>query len=67
MLDAALHKLASLAPRQVQLVEIRFFGGLSIEEAAAAVGVSTATAKRDWVAVRAWLYRELHGITSDQR
>jgi RNA polymerase sigma-70 factor (ECF subfamily) len=61
MLDEALQKLAALAPRQVQLVEIRYFGGLSIEQAAAALGVSTATAKRDWMAARAWLYRELHG------
>jgi DNA-directed RNA polymerase specialized sigma24 family protein len=61
MLDDALQKLAALAPRQVQLVEIRYFGGLSIEQAAAALGVSTATAKRDWMAARAWLYRELHG------
>ena len=58
-LDAALDELAGLDPRQAQLVELRFFGGLDIEEAARALGVSVATANRDWVTARAWLYRRL--------
>jgi RNA polymerase sigma factor (TIGR02999 family) len=58
-LDAALGRLEKLDPRQVRIVECRFFGGLGVAETAAAVGVSTATVKRDWRAARAWLYREL--------
>jgi RNA polymerase sigma factor (TIGR02999 family) len=61
MLDAALDRLAKLEPRQVRLVELRYFGGLSIDEAADALDISVATAKRDWTAARAWLYRELRG------
>jgi RNA polymerase sigma factor (TIGR02999 family) len=48
-------------PRHSTLVELRFFGGLSIEEAAKVLNVSPATAKRDWTLARAWLYRELCG------
>lgn len=58
-LDAALGRLEALDPRQVRVVECRFFGGLDVEETAEAVGVSTATVKRDWRAARAWLYRQL--------
>ena len=58
-LDAALDELAGLDERQAQLVELRFFGGLEIEEAARALGISVATANRDWVTARAWLYRRL--------
>lgn len=58
-LDAALTRLERLDPRQGQVVECRFFGGLGIAETAEALGVSTATVKRDWLAARAWLYREL--------
>jgi RNA polymerase sigma factor (TIGR02999 family) len=58
-LDDALNGLAQLDPRQCRLVEMRFFGGLSIEEAASALGISKATANRDWVTARAWLLREM--------
>jgi RNA polymerase sigma factor (TIGR02999 family) len=58
-LDAALDELAALDERQAQLVELRFFGGLGIEESARMLGVSVATANRDWVTAKAWLYRRL--------
>jgi RNA polymerase sigma factor (TIGR02999 family) len=59
-LDESLKRLGEIDPRQSQIVECRFFGGLSIEETAKVVGVSTATVKREWAVARAWLYRELH-------
>ena len=58
-LDAALHRLHAMDPRLSGVVECRFFGGLSIDETAQAVGTSSATVKRDWAVARAWLYREL--------
>jgi RNA polymerase sigma factor (TIGR02999 family) len=58
-LDAALDALATLHPRQAQMVEARFFGGLDIPETAALLGISEATVQRDWRAARAWLAREL--------
>ena len=58
-LDQALERLAVLDPAQARLVELRFFGGLSVEEAAEALGVSTATAGRDFRSARAFLAREL--------
>ena len=58
-LDDALARLAALNPRQGQVVEYRFFVGLSIEETAEALATSPATVKRDWLAARAWLNREL--------
>lgn len=58
-LDAALGRLAALEPRQAQMVECRFFGGLDVAETAAALGVSEATVLRDWRAARAWLAVEL--------
>ena len=58
-LDEALHALAALNPRHARLVECRFFGGMSIEESAEAMGISAATAKRDWNVLRGWLQREL--------
>lgn len=58
-LDEALIRLAELDPQQAQLVEVRFFGGLSIEEAAGALGVSRTTVKRNWNLAKAWLAREL--------
>lgn len=58
-LDEALQALAALEPRQARLVEVRYFGGLTIEEAAAELGIAPATAKRDWALARAWLRRRL--------
>jgi RNA polymerase sigma-70 factor (ECF subfamily) len=58
-LERALQELAALDERQVQLVELRFFGGLSIEEAARSLGVSVATANREWAVAKSWLHRRL--------
>jgi len=58
-LDRALNELAAEAPRLARLVELRFFGGLGIEEASELVGCSTRTAKRDWAFARAWLLNRL--------
>jgi RNA polymerase sigma-70 factor, ECF subfamily len=58
-LDDALTRFAALDPRKARLVELRFFAGLSIPEAAAVIGVSEATAVREWAVARAWLRREL--------
>jgi RNA polymerase sigma factor (TIGR02999 family) len=60
-LDEALTNLAARDPRKAKLVELRYFAGLTLDEAAAALGVSPATADRDWAFARAWLYRELSG------
>jgi RNA polymerase sigma-70 factor (ECF subfamily) len=60
-LDDAMNALAAIDPRKVQVVEMRFFGGLSVEETADVLKVSTVTVKRDWKAARIWLYRELSG------
>lgn len=60
-LDQALSRLEALDPRQVEVVELRFFGGLSVEEAAQTLDVSPATIKREWACARAWLLRELGG------
>ena len=57
--DDALHKLAAIDAQQARLVELRFFGGLTVEESAAALGVSPATVKRHWAVARAWLQREI--------
>jgi RNA polymerase sigma-70 factor (ECF subfamily) len=62
-LDDALKTLESLDPRQSQVVELRFFGGLSLEEAAEALHVSVGTVRRDWSLAQAWLYRELSGAS----
>jgi RNA polymerase sigma-70 factor (ECF subfamily) len=58
-IEAALIKLAELDPRQVQIVELRFFGGLTVDEVAEVLGVSKRTVESDWTMVRAWLRREL--------
>jgi RNA polymerase sigma factor (TIGR02999 family) len=58
-LDDALNSLASLDPQQSRIVELRFFGGLSIEETAEVLGVSPATVKRQWSTARLWLHREI--------
>jgi len=64
--DAALERLALIEPRQAQVVELRFFGGLEIEEAAEALGVSAGTVKRDWRFARAWLASELRTSADTQ-
>jgi len=58
-LEAALEKLGEINPRLIDLVVMRFFGGLTIEETAEAIQSSPATVKRDWIRARAWLFREL--------
>lgn len=58
-LDEALHRLLALHPQQSQIVELQFFGGLTIEETAHTLGVSHATVERGWQTARAWLYSEL--------
>jgi RNA polymerase sigma factor (TIGR02999 family) len=60
-LDRALQKLEQLDPGQGRVVELRFFGGLTIEETAAALGVSPVTVKREWAIAKGWLHRELSG------
>jgi RNA polymerase sigma factor (TIGR02999 family) len=60
-LDDALTALGQLDPRKARVVEMRFFGGLSVEETAAVLNVSPVTVMRDWSSARAWLYRELTG------
>ncbi|HTV96367.1 MAG TPA: sigma-70 family RNA polymerase sigma factor [Steroidobacteraceae bacterium] len=57
--DDALHRLSSLDEQQARVVELRFFGGLSIAETSEALSISAATVKRDWTTARAWLRREL--------
>lgn len=58
-LDEALNELASFAPRQAQIIELRFFAGLSVEEIAETIGVSPRTVGLDWKLARAWLVRKL--------
>jgi RNA polymerase sigma factor (TIGR02999 family) len=58
-LDDAINSLAKFDPRKAQVVEMRFFGGLSAEEAAEVLKISAVTVMRDWSAAKAWLYREL--------
>ena len=58
-IDEALGELASHDPRKASVVELRFFGGLSMEETAKTLGISLRTAQNDWAFARAWLYREL--------
>ena len=60
-LDDALNDLARLDPRQSRIVELRFFGGLSVEETAEVLGISAATVKRHWTTARLWLHHELTG------
>jgi len=62
-LDDALDELAALDARQARVVELRYFGGLEIEEAAEALSISPATLKRDWAMARAWLHRRLAGAS----
>ena len=64
-LDAALSRLAELDPRKSQVIELRFFGGLSVEETAEALKISRETVQRDWKFARAWLFGELSGKKQD--
>jgi len=59
ILDQILGKLAALDPQQARIVELRFFGGLSVEETAEVLGISSATIKREWAVAKAWLAREM--------
>ena len=58
-IDEALSRLAVLDPRKSQIVELRYFGGLSIDETASVLGISAITVNREWAKARAWLYDEL--------
>jgi RNA polymerase sigma factor (TIGR02999 family) len=58
--DRALRGLEQLDPGQARIVELRFFGGLTVDETSAALGISPATVKREWAVAKGWLYRELH-------
>ena len=58
-LDDALKSLAEMDSQQSRVVELKFFGGLSIEDTAEVLGISASTVKRDWITARAWLHREL--------
>jgi RNA polymerase sigma factor (TIGR02999 family) len=61
-LDDALSRLAAMCPRQAEIVEMRYFAGLTVEEAAAAIGISSATVKREWDKARAWLHARMRGL-----
>lgn len=65
-LDASLKQLEQMDPQQARIVELRFFSGLSIEDTAEALGISTATVKRDWALAKAWLYREISGSAASE-
>jgi len=60
-LNTALERLAEIDARQAQIVEMRFFGGLTVEETAEVLGISPKTVKRDWTVAKAWLHGELKG------
>lgn len=60
-LDEALDRLATLDSRQSRIVELRFFGGMSVEETASYLGISAKTVKRDWALAKAWLHAEVRG------
>jgi RNA polymerase sigma factor (TIGR02999 family) len=64
-LDDALESLAELDSRKSRIVELRFFGGLSVEETAEVLKISARTVMRDWGLAQAWLYRELSGVQHD--
>jgi RNA polymerase sigma factor (TIGR02999 family) len=63
-LDRALTRLAALDAQQARIVELRYFGGLSVEETGEVLGISAATVKRHWAVARAWLLREIEGAPS---
>jgi RNA polymerase sigma-70 factor, ECF subfamily len=64
-LDQALDRLALIDPRQAKIVELRFFGGLTVEEASEVLGISPKTVKRDWSVAKAWLHGELKQSHAD--
>ena len=64
-LDEALVQLAHLDPRKARIIELRFFGGMSVDETAQFLGISPATALREWQKAKAWLYRELSSDKKD--
>jgi RNA polymerase sigma factor (TIGR02999 family) len=66
-IDAALTELEKLDAQEAKIVELRYFGGLTIDETAAAIGISPASVKREWTMARAWLYRRLTGGPADVR
>ena len=63
LLDEALTRLAEIDPTQSQIVEMRFFGGLTVEEVASVMKTSTATVKREWRTAKAWLFEQIHGAS----
>ncbi len=68
-IDSALERLAALDARQAKIVEMRFFGGLTVEETAEVLGISSKTVKRDWIVAKAWLHGELkttYGSAAEQ-
>jgi RNA polymerase sigma factor (sigma-70 family) len=60
-LDGALNRLAASDPEKARVVELRYFGGLSVQEVADLIGTSPATVKRQWTVAKAWLFRALNG------
>jgi RNA polymerase sigma factor (TIGR02999 family) len=64
-LDEALERLAALDPRKARVVEMRFFGGLSVQESAEVLNVSEVTVRRDWQFAKTWLLREIRGEKGD--
>jgi RNA polymerase sigma factor (TIGR02999 family) len=66
LLDEALNRLAAVRPQAARLVQLRYFAGLPVEEAAASVGVSERTARRLWVFAQAWLRREMEKLDDGQ-
>jgi len=66
VLDDALNELAKIDPQQSRVVELRFFGGLTVEETAEVLSLSPATIKREWSAAKAWLYHEIRKTKSDE-
>jgi RNA polymerase sigma factor (TIGR02999 family) len=66
-LEQALEQLTALDPRKTQVVELKFFGGLSAREIAEVMGISDATVEREWTFARAWLYKAIEGASKDPR
>ncbi len=66
-LDRALERLAEFDPRKCQVAELKFFGGLTIDETAEALGIAAATVERDWQAARAWLFVDMKGLRRTHR